>query len=324
MQPSFMKRQRGLSLIELLVSLTIGLVLMVAVMSAYLGASSASRVAEAQGRMNEDAQAALNMLTQQLRMAGANPRQPNYATDTPRNPVFGPVGAATPTGYAIRGCDSTFTDPAVAMTALACSGTGSDAVAVAYEADAFNTVRSTGGNPTDCLGNEVPTTNAVGVKMWTGASVVLAAPQPAFRVAENKFYIADSAGVPSLFCKGNATGSTAQALVENVEEMHIRYGTLNDPAVVTDLRLGGYMTATELNNWSMPVTTPATDGPTKWAKVVTVRICIIVRSAEPIVSDTTSQRYHDCSGSSTPNATKTDLRLRRAYSTTVVLRNRVS
>jgi type IV pilus assembly protein PilW len=68
----------GLSLIELMVSLTIGLIVMVTIISAYVGSADAGRMAEAQGRMNEDAQAALTILTQQLRMAGNNPKQANY------------------------------------------------------------------------------------------------------------------------------------------------------------------------------------------------------------------------------------------------------
>ena len=69
---------KGFTLIELLVSVTIGLVLMIAVASAYVGSATASKVAEAQGRMNEDATAALNILTQQIRMAGDNPRRPLF------------------------------------------------------------------------------------------------------------------------------------------------------------------------------------------------------------------------------------------------------
>ena len=62
--------QSGFSLIELMVSMTIGLIIMLAVISAYLGSAGASRTAEAIGRMNEDAQMALTILSQQLRMAG--------------------------------------------------------------------------------------------------------------------------------------------------------------------------------------------------------------------------------------------------------------
>ncbi len=56
----------------------------------------------------------------------------------------------------------------------------------------------------------------------------------------------------------------------------------------------------------------------RWDKVITVRICVVIRSELPVVSDADSAKYIDCAGElvSAP-----DLRLRRAYSTTVELRN---
>ena len=79
---------RGFSLIELLVSITIGLVVVIAAMSAYLGSADASKAADAQARMNEDAQAALNLLTQQLRLAASNPVNAGRADAFRHNPVF--------------------------------------------------------------------------------------------------------------------------------------------------------------------------------------------------------------------------------------------
>ena len=55
---------------------------------------------------------------------------------------------------------------------------------------------------------------------------------------------------------------------------------------------------------------------------MTVRICILVRSENPVAPDANSAKYDDCLGNRNVNAP--DLRLRRAYSTTVVLRNRRS
>ena len=59
----------------------------------------------------------------------------------------------------------------------------------------------------------------------------------------------------------------------------------------------------------------------RWAKVATVRVCLIVRSETPVAADTDSARYYDCTG--TLVTTPPDLRLRRAYTTTIVLRNRI-
>jgi type IV pilus assembly protein PilW len=259
--------------------------------------------------MNEDGQAVLTILSQQLRMAGNNPKQVGYDKSTPRNPAFG-----TST-FIIRGCDGRFTDIAAAnLGALACAGGGGpDSIAVTYEADRFNTVPTAGGLPTDCLGQALPDVTA-NVKKWNGtASVVTAV---TFTVADNRFYLATSTAVasPSLFCKGNG-GATPQALVENVEDLQFVYGTAPTTATPSTLTVAGYLDASGV------AATALVDDMARWGQVMTARICVVVRSEKPVVQDSDSAKYLKCDG--TLSAAMPDLRLRRAYSTTVVLRNRV-
>lgn len=306
-------RNRGLSLIELMVSLVIGLVIMIAVVSAYTGASGATRVAEAQARMNEDGQAVLTILSQQLRMAGNNPKQADYDNTTPRNPAYGT------TTYIVRGCDGRFTDIAAAdLFTLACAGGGGpDSIAVTYEADRYNTVPTAAGLPTDCLGQALPALIAA-PKIWNG--VVALPTAVTFTVADNRFYVATSTAVasPSLFCKGNG-GAAAQSLVENVEDLQFVYGTAPTTATPSTLAVAGYLNAADLEAAGPLGVLPSDEA--RWAQVLTVRLCVVVRSERPVVQDADSARYMKCDGLlSGPMA---DLRLRRAYSTTVVLRNRV-
>ena len=313
-----MRHDRGLTLIELMVSLVIGLILMIAVVSTYVGASGAGRASEAQGRMNEDAQAALGILTQQLRMAGNNPKRANYTTAAPRNPVY---GAGT---YIVRGCDGKFSDVTTAATiqALTCAaggGTSADSIAISYEADSFNTVATSGGAATDCLGDSLPVvTSAPQPQVWDGAVVGPPATVITYTVADNRFYIATPAAStsPSLYCKGNGNVNP-QPLVENVEDLQLMYGTAKSTGAT--LEVAGYLSAADIvadANLSLL----ADD--VRWSKVVTVRICVVMRSAVPVVTDSVSARYTKCDG--TLNTSPPDLRLRRAYSTTVVLRNRVA
>ena len=160
---------KGFSLIELMVSMAIGLVISAASFSAYLGASGASRVSDAQARMSEDAQAALSILTQQLRMAGSNPNQPGRTDKSRRNPVYQPYDPATfavlpvtfaLSSFSIRGCDGKFSNMAAAtglddLTCAAGANALPDSVSVSYEADAFNSVSTAAKLPTDCLGVEL-------------------------------------------------------------------------------------------------------------------------------------------------------------------------
>ena len=98
--------------------------------------------------------------------------------------------------------------------------------------------------------------------------------------------------------------------------MQLSYGTVSTATTSTTATVAGYLRADQIASLA---TTPAIDA-TRWGKVLTVRICIVVRSEKPVASDAASAQYLKCDG--TLDTTQTDLRLRRAYSTTVVLRNR--
>ena len=332
------RRNQGFSLIELLVSITIGLVIVVAAGSAYLGASAASKVSDAQTRMNEDGQAALNILSQHLRMAGTNPDQSNRDPAFARNPIYASKyvgGEETPYGsvaliapvpslstFSIRGCDGTFTATpatATAISALSCAAganTLPDSIAISYEADRYNTEPIATGEPTDCIGNKLPSTTA---------AFPLPAPvgtlSATFSVAVNRFYIATSGSVnaPTLFCKGNGggTGTSAQPLVENIEDMQFTYGTVSTSETLPTATAAGYLTANGVASETSLAALPLED---RWGKVLSVRICLLVRSESPAAPNAASAKYDDCQGGR--DVTAPDLRLRRAYSTTVVLRNR--
>jgi type IV pilus assembly protein PilW len=292
-----------LSLVELMVSIAIGLVVTIAVVSSYIGSLGATRVAEAQVRMNEDGQAALAILAQTIRMAGNNPKQPFYANATPRNPI-------TPT-FIIRGCDSTFGNitatTATDYGALNCAGAGGPhSIAVRYEADIYNTVPN-GGRATDCLGQALP---VITQSVQVGAPSV--ATNVTYTVADNRFYIGTSTAVtsPGLFCVGNGSASP-QRLVENVEDLQFLYGAA--PIAAATPPVAGYISAATLDGLSVDVAL-------RWSKVATVRICVLVRSEDAVAPDTASAGYTQCDG--TTNNSPPDLRLRKAYFTTVVLRNR--
>jgi len=335
------QRNKGFSLIELMVSLTIGLVIAIAAMSAYLGAASSGKMADAQSRMNEDAQAALAILSQQIRMAGNNPIQAGRASVFNKNPVYDSayVGGTsttygtntftiTPTytlsNFIVRGCDGNFNNIKTAggnldgidtTTCAATTSTLPDSIGVSYEADRYNTIPTSSGAATDCLGNAL-TAYTVSFPAVTPTVAMSAT----FTVADNRFFVGTSTAIvsPSLYCKGNGGGSTAQPLVENIEDMQLTYGTVSTTATETTATVAGYLRADEIANLT---TTPA-DAQTRWGKVLTVRICVLVRSEAPVATDANAARYDDCHDNQ--NVAAPDLRLRRAYWTTVVLRNRRS
>jgi type IV pilus assembly protein PilW len=168
---------------------------------------------------------------------------------------------------------------------------------VSYEADQRNTVLQGGATPSDCLGNAI-----AGVAPF---------------VANNRYYISlgPTGDRPELHCAGvNPPGGPlvpGQPLVENIDDMRVWYGLSNTP---TSRQVVRYVTAADI-----AATGAGAAGAAQWANVVSVRICLLVRSAEPVLKggDEGTLTYLDC-GAATQ--TSNDRHLRRAYFTTASLR----
>jgi type IV pilus assembly protein PilW len=225
-----------------------------------------------------------------------------------------------PSSFSIRGCHGKFNNIATAtslddLNCAAGSNALPDSIALSYEADVFNSVSTAAKLPTDCLGvrlNKISATSHEAVPVSAD-----------YYVASNLFYIGTSQSIvsPSLYCKGNGVASTAQPLVENIEDMRFTYGAVRSSTAATDTStavVAGYLTAdqvlTQVNMAGL-----ANDAE-RWAKVITVNICVLVRSEVPVAVDSASARYLKCDGKL--ETTPADLLLRRAYHATVVLRNR--
>jgi type IV pilus assembly protein PilW len=296
--PKRQRTQQGFSLIELLIATTLGLVITLGVLAVFASSASASRMVEAQSRMNEDAQIALGLLSLEIQMAGHNPINSALNGQAVKN-LLSPL--------TLHGCSGMFYTDASSVSddKLRCElGVPAQphALFVRYEADTKNTTPSIG-IPTDCLGYK------------------LTAQAGSYYVAENRYYIGISQTIsaPSLYCKGNGGQGTAQPMVENIEDLQLRYGTLASPGSMPK-RVAGYLSATEVEKLATAISKDAIAR--AWGQVLTVQICIVVRSeARNLVSDKASSIYTKCDG--TQDTGQTDRRLRRAYTTTVALRNRL-
>ena len=140
-----------------------------------------------------------------------------------------------------------------------------------------------------------------------------------YAVADNRFYIGTTQAMSSLYCKGNGA-ATALPLVDNIEDLQFSYGAISAANSDHAATVAGYLCADEVNTQADMASLPSDAA--RWGKVLTVRICIVVRSEFPVVANTPSARYLRCDG--TLESTPPDLRLRQAYRTTVLLRNRNS
>jgi type IV pilus assembly protein PilW len=269
----------GFSLIELMVSMLIGLIVLGAMFAAYLASGTSSRTSRALSQMTEDAAVAMNVLRSHVGMAGFS--QPaGVGADGRFTRVFA--------GTSLFGCGGQFVNPGVAMDALSCDAdlTAPDALAVAYQADTSNSLDKAG-VPLDCLGNSLP---AQGV------------PPNVFYVSYSRFFVANT----GLNCLGPGNAG-AQMLVEHVHDLQALYGVANDSK-------GEQVQATYY------AAAPAVTADAVWGRVVSVRLCLVVKSEDEVLD--VLQPYVGCDPFAAP-VVPTDRRMYRAFTSTIVMHNRL-
>lgn len=319
-------KRNGFTLLELLIALTIGLVILAAGMTIYLSAGRASLVSQYKTQLNEDGVLALNLIQAQIKQAG-------YSEQI--IPHSGATVTGNFAGIAVRGCDGGFVNDTVAFDSLACvTGAGSDSIAVRYQATVFNTYPTSGPTPapTNCIGNGISTT--------TPSQVNPAPPTPSgspaplkYALADNRYSVRSSGGQPNLVCRGiensavNPPAGGTEPLLANVEEMHLRYGVASRPSLELASsydpmkhQIINYLTASEIDALPSTSTLPnVTDD--RWGRVLSVRVCLQMRSDLPVPdAPPGGLTYKTCDN---VDATSTDGHIRRTYTTTVLLRNRL-
>lgn len=310
MQAIELKRQQsGRTLMEVMIALTLGMVILIAITSLFEGNKRTYRTSDDKGRLEEDGRLALNLLALHVRMAGYD-----QLADSSKGGNYGTRTTSNVAGF--EGCTGGFTNPATVSRTCTNNAALSDGFLVRYAADAANANINGAGLPTDCLGQ-----------------AIIFAPA----VVENRFYVAvnPGTGVQELYCQGNGGtiptalnfANPAQPIVENVVSMNVSYGyVFNTDRTVRSA--DSFFTAAQIDNPALPDPdingldadpSPAGALARKWTRVVSAKICLVMRSANNGVAST-PQRYRDCAGIL---VTAPDRRLYGVFSTVVALRGRV-
>lgn len=302
-------RTQGRSLLEMMVALVIGMIILGAVLLTSISGNSSGRRQDAIATLNEDAQIAANLLGGHLRIAGYSRIVASPSPTTEFRNYAGP---------GVRGCDGGVVNDNVNMEGMACNGNaGPDALMVAYEGDAFNTFPTAGAPnvPTDCLGQALAAVPPVASDSPGGRP---------YWLVENIFYINGN----ELVCSGNGKPGDRQPLIGNVVDMQVTYGVADIPTVAAlsegtpetpFFEAARYMTATQIDALApFPATaTPVLRG--RWNRVVSVRVCLVLRSAEELYDRVTP--YPGCDGVAVQ---PTDRRAYRAVTITRAIKNKTA
>jgi type IV pilus assembly protein PilW len=142
---------------------------------------------------------------------------------------------------------------------------------------------------------------------------------PAFR-AQSRAFVARFGGGPSGYFIGNNRagrpalyrfgGTSAEEVVENVEDLDFLFGTDTDGDGAVD----AYLTAAEVT------------AANRWDRVYSVRVSLVAVSTEAVTNSGSQVIYlRDTDGDTVADAqtTAADRRLRQVFTTTVALRNRL-
>lgn len=381
------RRQQGLTLVEMLVAMTLGLVVLVGLSSVYVAVKQSFRFQETSGRMVEDGNFALDSIARDLRMAGfagcmgitsvtvgstttyypttsLSSAAPNPGGIDGPNPlsVLEPSNAEVtpqplmPKGF-LRGFDSipsamfsTGTAPAAGSSSALFFASGSANVvslssAMAASTDALTITEdtykwrntTTNSGVYDFVVSDCTTSNLFRGKVSLSGSVASVAHDNALGnqtgsftgsplygagsmvmpIEWRFFYIATRSGAdtPSLYMvsyDGNNRQS-AQEIVSNVEALRIHYGenTANNPDGSATMQPDVWRTTAA--------------AVTDWSRVVAVRVGLIMVSGEDNADNDISLTVPTLLGQTYTLPTGASAnRVRKEFSTTVVLRNRVA
>lgn len=282
-----LRPQIGVTLIELMISMVIGLVLVLFVGTLFLTSKSSFRLNDDNARLQEDASYALNLIGRNLMQAGYGNVVSSTSTD-----FANPDGSAA---QGLKGCDNGFKSPVAAPLDFDCAVTGSPSMQVSYRVE--DTYDANTGAGADCNGQNASKTPAA----------ILAQ-----GVVINRFFLSIKAGdtAPSLYCNGNGgtvAGTVSQPVLGGVEGMTVFYGADTNGTFTPDQ----YLTAAGVEALPLSATNKK-----NWNQVVSVQVCLLVSSPNDVTGG--NRNYTDCSGTA---KTATDNKLRKAYTKVFTLRN---
>lgn len=217
-----LRNQRGIGLVELMISMLIGLILLGTLAYFYIGSRQVSRTHDDLSRMEESGRNAMEIIGKAVRQAGfrLNINKALYADPTKN--IAAIVG--TDGGGAAAGTTGAANAP-------------SDTLTVRHDpswvTDPSNPIK---GREMDCLGNTVTSNNDPNAT--TGVI------PPNTNVLEYAFSIAATRGLQCNTVAANpAAGGTV--VVDNIERMQITYGLTNSTGAIT-----AYVAAPTAAQWA--------------------------------------------------------------------------
>ena len=335
--PVLSRTQRGFSMMELMIAITLGFIMVAAIGYLYLGSRQSFRTTDSMSRIQENARYALQTIAQNVRMAGyigcgnlqamkittiANPPTPVLAPATAITGLDTGVGA---TSYGVVPITRVAGDAVSIMEAVGAGAniTGNVApvnanvqvlgnpsnfqqgqaliVTNCTNADIFKVTNTPGSSGTVTLTHATSSNTGNRVGTYDYTATVMKMEQYTYFIGTNP------SGGRSLYRDSLSEGTVE--LADNVWDMQIQYGLDINGDGTADI----YDTATTITNWG---------------QVVSARISLLMVSQERVLPAAQTYRFFADTATTptslTPAASAADrLLLHQVFTTTVGVRNRL-
>lgn len=324
-----LRRQLGMTIVELMISMTIGLVILGAVGALFINVQHSARNAESMSRIQESARFAVELMARDIRMAGFIGCS-NLETGTVNTIAKAPVEPLQASN-ALRGQDApSGTIAGITLvggdTIAIKRGTGRDVYLVDTPSATEIKINRNPEIPDNFVSGDVLlVSNCTHADVFrvtndpsVGSSITIEHGEDAndgfrignygqdafvMRLARYVYFVGTNPDTnrPSLYRANTIAGAgVAEELVDNVESMEIEYGidtTPNNDNNAAD----EYRTAATVANWE---------------SVISVRLRLLVASADNNILP--AAQSHTFNG-----ATVSDRRMRQVFTTTIAIRNRL-
>lgn len=308
--------QRGRTLIELMVAIALGLLILLGVGGLYVASNQSTRAATGVASSENVGNVALSVIGASIRRAGYAEVAGAFA-----GRVVGGEARLESLLYrerSLAGCSQArFTSDNPNNACQTATAGNSDAIGIWYQAD--SSLASAQAGTDDCAG--VTALTVATPAEFQGRTATM-------QIVQNSFYVSNS----QLRCRGG-TGQD-QPLLDGVEEMKIYFG-FDDTAYASpfsdmDPVARTVRTANQINGMADP-TPGSTSALSAWDYVVSVTVCVLVRTEEQGVSTQGgSVAYNRCPQNvaqalgteAVATATATDGRVRRTHTQTFAVRGR--
>ncbi|MDM0115279.1 PilW family protein [Variovorax sp. J22R133] len=305
MKTKLPRRQRGVTLIELLISIAIGLLLAAAASYLFLSTHRISQVLDAKSQQQETASIVLDIIGRDLKNAGFYPA--GFPTTTASAKFQGAysnaVSAAVPAfDQGVFGCVGGIFNVTTGTCPTPDANEPDSLVINYFSSDTFS-VKGVGTRQ-DCLGQNVElaafsgtTYNAARAGAGSAGVGTVSLPlfiSNAYGLGASYTYLQGGQSIQtrSFRCAGNGPNANPyQPLLPGISQLRFRYGVASATSMEAPER---FYTATEVS--AMAAIDINGQPRTGWQRVSAVQVCVLAKTLDPSVRQTTTGSYIDCDG----------------------------